>query len=49
MRTLIAALTIAIIFPLVGCASPVRQVNTIPEPQHPYNLLVPSEVLPAFF
>jgi hypothetical protein len=49
MRTLIAVLVIAIAFPLVGCAAPVgQQANTVRESQHPYNLLVPSEVLPAF-
>ena len=49
MRTLIVALIAAMVFALVGCASPMRQEGNVARAsQHPYNLVVPSEVLPAF-
>jgi hypothetical protein len=48
MGTLIVALVTAMVFPLVGCASPMRQEGNVARAsQHPYNLVVPSEVLPA--
>jgi hypothetical protein len=49
MRALIAALITAMVFPLVGCASPMQQEGNVARAsQHPYNLVVPSEILPAF-
>jgi hypothetical protein len=48
-QAITVGLMIAIMFPLVGCASPTQRGSaSVRQSQYPYDLVLPSDVIPVF-